>query len=133
VTSLAPLTTRLTATVPAQIAGTDADQIVARAPYAGTVSRVALISEAAVTGATATKRTFTLTNKGSDGSGTTAAAILDLTTGTDLVAFDETDFTLQGDSDLIVAEGDILALVETHASTGTAHSGGQVVVEITRS
>lgn len=132
-TALAPLTTRLTASVPAQVAGDDADQIVARAPYAGTVTRVAIVSEAAVTGATSTKRTFTLTNKGQAGAGSTAVAILDLITGTDLVAFDEKDFTLGAAANLIVAEGDVLALVETHASTGTAHSGGQVVVEIARS
>jgi hypothetical protein len=31
-----------------------------------------------------------------------------------------------------VAQGDVLVLVETHVSTGLAHSGGEVIVEFTR-
>ena len=126
----APLKTTLQTWIPGQTAATDSDQIVGRAPFNGTVTRVTLQPEAAVTGATATKRTFTLVNKGQAGAGTTAIAVLDLITGENLVAFDEKDFTLSGN--LVVADGDILAVVETHASTGTAHSGGQVTVEISR-
>lgn len=126
----APLVSTLTDWIPGQSAAATSDQIVARAPHAGTVTKVALVSEAAVTGATATKRTFTLVNKGQAGAGSTVLATLDLITGTNLAAFDETAFTLG--SALAVAEGDILALVEAVTSTGTAHSGGQVIVEITR-
>lgn len=128
----APLVSTIVGWIPGQAAGTDSDQVLARAPFKGQVTKVALVPEAAVTGATATKRTFTLTNKGQAGAGTTAVAILDLITGTDLVAFDEEAFTLSADPADNVEEGDILALVETHASTGTAHSGGQVIIEISR-
>jgi len=72
-------------------------------------------------------------NKGQAGAGTTVIGTLDLITGTNLVAFDETLFTLSATpSDSQVAEGDILAVVETHASTGTAHSGGEISIEIAR-
>lgn len=128
----APHVTTMQSWIPGQTAAVDSDQVIGRAPYAGRVTKVSLSPEAAVTGATATKRTFTLTNKGQAGAGTAAVAILDLITGTNLVAFDESLFTLGASPLDQVAEGDILALVETHASTGTAHSGGQVVVEITR-
>jgi hypothetical protein len=93
---------------------------------------VSLLPEAAVTGATATKRTFTLVNKGQAGAGTTVIATLDLITGTNLAAFDEAAFTIAADPANKVAAGDILALVETHASTGTAHSGGEVLITFQR-
>lgn len=124
--------TTLTSTIPGQTAAVDSDQIVAVAPFAGVVAAASLVSEAAVTGATATKRTFTLTNKGQAGAGAVSVAVLDLITGVDLVAFDEKAMTLSATpANLVVAKGDVLALVETHASTGTAHSGGQVRVDIT--
>jgi len=118
--------------IPAQTAATDSDQAIARAPYDGSVVGVSLLPEAAVTGATATKRTFTLVNKGQAGAGTTVVATLDLITGTDLAAFDEKAFTVAADPANKVAAGDILAVVETHASTGTAHSGGEVLITFSR-
>lgn len=128
----APLVRQVSGWIPGQSAGTDSDQAIAVAPYDGVVSKCSLLPEAAVTGATATKRTFTLTNKGQSGAGTTAVAVLDLVTGTNLVAFDESLFTISADPANKVLAGDVLVLVETHASTGTAHSGGEVVVEFTR-
>lgn len=129
----APYTQQQSGWIPAQSAATDSDQAIARAPFAGTVIGCSLIPEAAVTGATATKRTFTLVNKGQSGAGSTVIATLDLVTGTNLVAFDESAFTLAASPATAVAEGDILAVVETHASTGTAHSGGEVIVTFSRS
>lgn len=132
--STAPHLHRMTATIPAQTASATADLTIGRAPFAGTVSRASLTSEANVTGATATARTFTLINKGADGNGTTTVATLALTTGVDLTDFNETDFTLSGTAaNLVVADGDILALAETVAGAGTAHSGGLVTVELSRS
>jgi hypothetical protein len=129
----APFVQKQSGWIPAQSAAVDADQAIARAPYAGVVSGVSLLPEAAVTGATGTKRTFTLVNKGQSGAGTTVVATLDLITGTNLVAFDESAFTVAAAPANAVAEGDVLAVVETHASTGTAHSGGEVIIEFTRS
>lgn len=128
----APLVRRTGGWIPGQTAGTDSDQAIAVAPFGGTVTKVSILPEAAVTGATATKRTFSLINKGQTGAGTTVVAILDLITGTDLVAFDEFLFTLSADPANKVAQGDVLVLAETHASTGTAHSGGEVEIEFTR-
>ena len=127
-----PLVRRAGGWIPGQTAATDSDQAIAVAPFDGTVTKVSILPEAAVTGATATKRTFTLVNKGQAGSGTTVVATLDLVTGTNLAAFDEMLFTLSADPANKVAQGDVLALVETHASTGTAHSGGEIEVEFTR-
>lgn len=128
----APLTKEFEAWIPGQSAGTDSDQAICVAPFAGVVSEVTLTPEAAVTGATSTKRTFTLINKGQSGSGTTAVAVLDLITGTDLVAFDEKAFTISASPADKVVAGDVLVLAETHASTGTAHSGGSVKVKISK-
>jgi hypothetical protein len=128
----APLVSKLTGWIPGQTAAVDSDQIIARSPFDGTVTKCALIAEAAVTGATATKRTFQLINKGQAGAGAVVVGTLDLITAVNLVAFDETLFTLAGGAAVNVAEGDILAVVETHASTGTAHSGGEVIIEISR-
>jgi len=129
----APLTGRITATIPAQTAAAVADQSIGRAPYAGTVARVSLTPEADITGATATARTFTCINKGADGNGTTVVATLATTTGVNLTDFNEQDFTLSAVAGATtVAEGDILAVAETVASTGTAHSGGLITIEIAR-
>jgi hypothetical protein len=128
--SQAPLVSTISGAIAAQIAAGEGDQIIGRAPHSGRVTKCSLSPEAAVTGDTAIKRTFTLVSKGQDGSGSTVLATLDLITGTDLVAFDEKEFTLSG---AIVAEGDILAVVEVVVSTGIAHSGGTVIVQIARS
>jgi hypothetical protein len=107
--------------------------VVGEAPYAGTVTEVTFTPSAAITGATATQRVLTLQNRGAAGSGTTTVATLTYATGTNGVAFDEQAFTLSGTpANLVVAEGDILAVVETVSSTGTANPGGKVNVVIER-
>lgn len=68
----APLIQRITGTVPAQgTAGTLQDEVVARAPFAGAVSRAAIIPEAASAADATNNRTFRLVNKGQAGVGTT--------------------------------------------------------------
>jgi hypothetical protein len=130
----APLVRKLTTTLPALTAGTAGDQTLGEAPYAGTVSDVSFTPEAAITGDNTNKRTFTLVNKGQAGSGSTVIATLDFVTGVNGVAFDEKQFTLSGTAaNLVVASGDILAVVEAVAGTGLANPGGLVQVEITRS
>jgi hypothetical protein len=123
----APLVRKLTT-------GTAGDQTLGEAPYAGTVSDVSFTPEAAITGDNTNKRTFTLVNKGQAGAGSTVIATLDFVTGVNGVAFDEKQFTLSGTAaNLVVASGDILAVVEAVAGTGLANPGGLVQVEITRS
>lgn len=130
----APHTEKLTADVPAAIAAAAQDTVIAEAPFGATVTGISLLPEAAVTGATATKRTFTVLNKKGDGLGTTLLGTLDLITGVDLVAYDEKAFTLTATAaDLVVAAGDVIELHEVVASTGTAHAGGVIQVELSRS
>jgi len=117
--------------IPAAGAAATQDTIVGEAPFDGTVTAASILPEAAVTGATATARTFTIINKGQAGVGTTVVATLALITTVDLVAFDEKDFTLSVVANATtVAKGDVLAVAETVAGAGTAHTGGKVKVEI---
>ena len=100
------------------------------ARFAGKVTSVSYIPEAASTGDNTNKRTYTLVNKKQDGSGTTVIATLDLVTGVNLVAFDEKPATLSATpADLVVAQGDVLAWVSTHTASGLVDPGGAVVVK----
>lgn len=99
------------------------------ARFTGKVTSVNYAPEAAATGDNTNARTFTLVNKGQSGAGTTVIATLALTTGVNLVAFDEKAFTLSATaSDLLVTQGDVLALVSTHTGTGVVDPGGTVKV-----
>ena len=129
----APLSTTLSSRLAAQAASGTANSVVGEAPFDATVTAVTLAPDANITGATATKRTFTLLNRGQDGSGATSIAVLDLTTGVNPVSGDEMAFTLSGTpANLNINAGDILSVQETVASTGTANPGGRVSVDITR-
>jgi hypothetical protein len=102
-------------------------------PFAGKVTAVTYVPEAASTGDNTNKRTYTLVNKGASGSGTTVMATLDLVTGTDLVAFDEKAATISATAaDLVFAAGDVLAWKSTHAGTGLVDPGGKVRVTVQR-
>jgi hypothetical protein len=129
----APFTRVVEATIPAAAIAANTDQAVTEAPFDATVSKCALVPEAAVTGDNTNTRTFTLVNKGQAGAGTTVVATLALTTGVNLVAFDEKLFTLSAVAGATsVVAGDVLQLNEVVAASGLAHSGGRVVVEFTR-
>jgi hypothetical protein len=132
----APLTRTLEATVPAQgTAGTVQDLVIGEAPFAGTVSGVSIVPEAAVTAHGTNFRTFRVVNKGQAGAGTTVVASFatDTVTTDDLVAFDEKAIPLSGTpANLVVAEGDVLAADETVAAAGVAHGGYTIKVEISR-
>ena len=130
----APFERREDATIPALTAATTGDQIIAEAPFAATVTAVTFTPEAAITGDNTNTRTLTLQNKGQAGTGTTAVATLAFTTGNNGVAFDEKAFTLSGTpANLALAEGDILAVVETVGGTGLANPGGRIEVAMSRS
>jgi hypothetical protein len=110
------------------------DQVVAEAPFAGTVTAASFTPEAAITGDNTNTRTLTLRNTGQAGAGTTTVATLAFTTGNNGVAFDEKAFTLSGTpANLVVAEGDVLTVVETVAGSGLANPGGRVEVTFSRS
>lgn len=131
-----PLVARLEANVPAQgTAGTVQTTIIGEAPTTGTVTAASITPNAAVTGHASNYRTFTLTNKTSAGAGTTAIASFatSSTPANDLAAGDERALTLSSTAaDLDVAEGDIIAVVETVAASGVAHGGYRVQVELKR-
>jgi hypothetical protein len=135
-TDSAPLTRTLEATVPAATKEAVQDQVIGEAPFAGTVTAVSIVPEANGTANATNYRTFTVQNKGAAGSGSTAVAALptDTPTTDDLKAFDEKALTLSGTAaNLEVSAGDILAVVETVAAEGLAHSGYKIQVEVSRS
>lgn len=100
------------------------------ARFTGKVTSVSYVPEAAATGDNTNARTFTLVNKGTTGGGTTVIATLALTTGVNLVASDEKAFTLSATAaDLLVTQGDVLALVSTATGTGVVDPGGAIVVK----
>jgi carbamate kinase len=86
-----------------------------------------------VAGVTSGAPTPETVNKGQSGVGTTVIATLALTTGVNLVAFDEKPFTMSvvAGATTVVAE-DILAVVETHGGSGLSHSGGLIEIELSR-
>lgn len=131
----APLVARLEATLAGvSTAGNDDSFTMGRAPFAGTVTRVAYAPEAAITGAATNHRALRLRNRGADGTGTTVIAELAFDTGVNAAAFDERDIPLHATAaNRDVAEGAILELFSDAIGTGIADPGGLLVVEITRS
>jgi hypothetical protein len=135
-TDQAPLTKELTADVPAATIAATQDQTIGEAPFAGEVTAVSLISEGAVTANATNYRTFTVVNKGQDGSGSTVVATLALDTPTtdDLAAKDEKAFVLSAvEHATEIAEGDVLIVSEAVTASGLAHSGYQIKVVVDRS
>lgn len=129
-----PLVRTIEGTIPALAAGVAGDQTLGESPFAGTVTGASFTPEADITGNTTNTRTLTIVNKGADGNGTTVTATLAFTTGVNATDFDERAFTVSVVAGATtVAEGDILAVVETVAGSGLANPGGRVAVEITRS
>jgi len=135
--SKAPRTEVLEATIAAQgTANAAQDQVIGEAPFAGTVTSVKIVPEAALTAHGTNYRTFRVINKGQAGSGSTVVASLatDTVTTDDLAAFDEKNVPLSVVTGATtVAQGDVLAVDETVAASGVAHSGYRVLVEISRS
>lgn len=102
-------------------------------PFAGRVTAVSYIPEAASTGDNTNFRTYTLVNKGASGAGTTVMATLALTTGVNLVAFDEIAATLSVVANAVnFVSGDVLAWVSTHSASGLVDPGGTVRVTVQR-
>lgn len=131
--SSSPKTLKITSRIVSQVAAGTADAVIGEAEAPGTVTAVTLTPDAAITGATATKRTFTVENRGQDGSGTTVIATLDLVTGVNPAKHAEYAFTLHATpANLNVAAGDIIACKEAVTSTGTANPGGRVEVTVSR-
>lgn len=131
-----PYTDHLRAQIVRQAtAGTDQSTHVGKAPFAGLVSAAELLPAVAMASSDTVSRTFTLYNRGQAGAGTAVLATYQtLATPTDYAFADNVarSMTLGTAADRVVAAGDILELVETHASTGTAHGGFALDVSIQR-
>lgn len=133
-TNTAPYSATLHATTPTVTIAADNTFMVAKCPYAGTVTAVTYIPNLASTGDNTNYRTYSLKNRGAAGSGTTTVATLQLATGVNLVAGDEKDITLSVTAaDLVVAAGDVLAFASIHTASGLVDPGGLVTVTVARS
>lgn len=130
----APLVRTLQAQVAAAAVGATTVTEFGEAPFDGTVTRVAYIPSATITGANTNSRTFTVTNQGQAGAGTTNVATLAMTAGVNATGDDARTITLNATAaNLVVAQGDVLTFESTSVGTGIADPGGTVIVEITRS
>lgn len=133
-TERAPLARSLDATQPPAGALATVSTSV-EAPFAGTVTAVSYVANAAVTGAASpASRTLSVVNRGQDGTGTTVVATLPLVGGTNLAAFDERAVPLSGVAGATtVAAGDILEFRSAPVGgTGLADPGGTVTIEFSR-
>lgn len=130
----APLIRTIEADVPAvSTAGNDDDSVIGEAPFAGTVTAVAYVPEAGITGAASNTRSVTLVNKGQDGTGTTTVATLQFDSGVNAAAYDEKTVTLSATAaNLLVAQGDVLQWRSLHVGTGLADPGGIARITISR-
>lgn len=130
----APLVRVIEESVPAAAAAVSDDTLLAQSPYAGTVTAVQYVPEAAITGAATNNRTVSLVNKGQAGSGTTVVATLTFASGTNATANNEVSLTLAAaEADRVVAEGDTLQWRSIANGTGLADPGGIARVSVSRS
>jgi hypothetical protein len=97
------------------------DQVIGKAPFAGRVSAVKIVPEAALTANATNFRTFRVVNKGQNGSGSGSTVVASFATDTpttdDLAAFDEKAIPLSGTARRTSTspKGDVLAVDETVA------------------
>lgn len=96
------------------------------APCPCRVRAVTFTPDVATTGNNSNTKNLNVVNKGASGAGTTEIGNLDLLTGVNLVAFDETNIPITATA---LAEGDVLALQVEQVGTGVAVGGGQVNVD----
>lgn len=107
------------------------DDAVLVVPFAGNITAVTFVPDAALSGANTNNRQLSLINKGLTGGDTRVAATLALATGVDLVAFDEKAITVSGTAaNVAVVEGDVLALSTVKNGSGLTTPGGQVKISI---
>jgi hypothetical protein len=130
----APLVQTLRVQVDAAAVGVDFVAEFGEAPFDGTVTRVAYMPSGTITGANTNSRTYTVTNQGQAGAGTTNVATLAMVAGVNATGDDAKTIPLSGTAaNLTVAAGDVLTFESTHVGTGIAEPGGTAIVEITRS
>ena len=94
------------------------DQVIFVAPFDCVVTGVFVTPDAAVTGDATNTKNLNVDNKGSDGSGTTEIANLDLASGTNLVEADET--TISSSITTSLTAGDVLMVEIEQVGSGVA-------------
>lgn len=129
----APLIRVIEEGVPAAATAASDDTLLGQAPFAGTVTSVLYVPEAAITGAATNNRTVSLVNKGQDGTGTAIVATLTFASGTNAAANNEVTVPLSGTAaDLVIADGDTLQWRSVANGTGLADPGGVARVSVSR-
>ncbi len=129
--SSAPLVHRTQMSVAAVAAAADDSTVIARAPFAGTVTGVAYAADTAITGVATNTRRISVRNRGQDGTATTEVAALQFDAGVNAAAYDERNLPLT--ANVTVAEGDVLEWFSDSIGTGLADPGGLVTITLSRS
>jgi hypothetical protein len=110
-------------------AGTAAEFILGRAPYAFEVTEVRFTPAAGITGANTNYFSLTVRNRGAAGSGTTVAASKDYVSGTNETAWVGGSVTLSATAaNRLVTEGDTLTSEKLITGTGLGMPAGVVEV-----
>ena len=131
--STSAFTQRLVAQFQPVAAGSSFSTAIAKVPFNGTVSRVAVIPNATLTGANTNTRKHEIINKALNGAGTDVVASLQYDAGISLAAFDEKTLTNSATAaNLDVDAGEVLAIVSSVVGTGLADGGGIVIIELAR-
>lgn len=101
------------------------------APCAGRVRAVSITPDVATTGNNTNTKNLNLIDKGVNGAGTTEVGNLDLVTGVNLTAFDETAIPLNATfaAGVPMVEGQVLGIQVEQVGTGVAVGPGQVNID----
>lgn len=129
----APLKRTLSILFAALATNVDGSLILGECPFAGDVTSVKFIPNAAITGQDTDTRRIALTNRGTAGLGTTEIAALQFNAGVNGVKWDAKALTLSATpANVEVLAGEVLTIDSTTPGTGLADPGGLYIVEITR-
>lgn len=120
----------LSADSPSMFDGDAQDKVtmVGRVRYPGTINSVEFIPAWSLTGANTNSRTYTLYNRRTTGTGTTAIAQVLMTSGSSMTRFVPVSVSITT-ANAVVAPGDILEWESLHVGTGLPDPGGRVVVQ----
>jgi hypothetical protein len=111
----------------------DGSIVLGKVPFAGTVSGVQYIANAAITGQDTNTRRIAVTNRKTAGDGTNEVAALQFNNAVNAAKWVPKTITLNADpTKLVVAAGDILTIDSTTPGTGVADPGGTISVDIVR-
>jgi hypothetical protein len=108
--------------------GADRETPVGRVRYPGTINSVEFIPGWTQTGAATNNRTFTLFNRRTNGTGTTAVASLLMTSAQSLTRFVPVSLSISS-AGAAVVPGDILVWESLHIGSGLPDVGGRIVVQ----